>query len=258
MFKNWYIKFNRYILGKQFLRITKGYLKGYLWTAKRDYEYFLGNYENPQTLKKLISWCKKDAVFYDIGANVGYHAFVANLFITDGRIYSFEPMPANISLFNEHLKLNKERMPNHNISLLTFAISDQEKEVHFSNNEMATDGNTYISSSQVYMQVDKKLTVQCFSIDNLIEKAYEPPTILKIDVEGAELDVLKGAVNTLTIYKPNILLATHDCHLPGVKDECVSFLTNLGYILEHTGDHNKQLEGLDDFIAIHRDNLSSL
>ena len=235
-----------------------GYLKNYLWTTKRSYEYILGTYEDPKTQQRLISWCKKDAVFYDIGANVGYHAFIANLFITDGRVYSFEPIPANISLFNQHLALNKEEMPDHNISLLTFAISDKEKEVQFSNNETATDGNTYITSSQVYKQADKILTVQCFSIDSLLEKAYEPPTILKIDVEGAELDVLKGAVNTLTTYKPNILLATHDCHLPGIKEKCVSFLTNLGYVLEHTGDHNKQIAGLDDFIAVHRDNLSSL
>jgi FkbM family methyltransferase len=258
MFKNWYIKFNRYILGKQFLPIMKGHLKGYLWTTKRNYEYILGTYEDPQTLERLISWCKKDTVLYDIGANVGYHAFIANLFITDGRVYSFEPMPVNISLFNEHLTLNKKRMLDHNISLLTFAISDKEKEVQFSNNEVATDGNTYITSSQVYKQAGKMLRVQCFSIDNLLEKAYEPPTILKIDVEGAELDVLKGAVNTLATYKPNILLATHNCHLPGIKEECVSFLKNLGYVLEHTGNHNKQMQGLDDFIAIHHDNLSSL
>lgn len=258
MFKNWYIKFNRYILGKQFLPIMNGYLKGYQWTTQRDYGYILGTYENPKTLKYFIDWCKKDTVLYDIGANVGYHAFIANLFVTDGRIYSFEPIPANISLFNKHLKLNKEKMPDHNISLLTFAIADKEKEVQFSNNEKATDGNTYIASSQVYKQADEILTVQCFSIDNLIEKDYEPPTILKIDVEGSELDVLKGAINALTTYKPNILLATHDSHLPGIKEKCISFLENLGYVLEHAGKHNKQAEGLDDFIAIHRDNLSSL
>ncbi len=256
-FKNWYIKFCRYILGKPFLPVMAGYLKGYLWTTRRSYNYIIGDYEDPDTIEQLAKWCKKDTVFYDVGANVGYHALVVNSFITEGKIYSFEPVPSNIALFKAHMALNNDKMKQNNIELLTFAIADTEKEVQFSNSAIHTDGNTYIASSEVYQQAEDVLTVQCFSIDNLLEKGYEPPTILKIDVEGAEYDVLIGAINTINRYRPNIVLATHDFHLPGVKDKCVAFLEEANYQLKHTGRYNKYKNGLDDFIAIHRDNVSS-
>ena len=51
------------------------------------------------------------------------------------------------------------------------------------------------------------------------------------------------------------LLFDNDCHLPGVKDKCLQLLQQLGYRLQHTGSHNKQLAGLDDYIAVHESRL---
>lgn len=227
-----------------------GWLKGYWWTTQRSYEYILGNYEELATVDRFIKWCKSDAVFYDLGGNIGYHALLANRFITTGTIYSFEPVPQNLHLFKKHIALNNDRIKKNNITILPFAIANEEKQVQFSNVDQS-DGNTYITLSPVYKEAAGTITVQCYSIDGLLAQGYAVPTIIKIDVEGAELDVLKGAINTLTMYKPNILLATHDCHLPGVKDACVDFLTAMGYVLQHTGYHNKYMAGLDDFIAEH-------
>ena len=53
-------------------------------------------------------------------------------------------------------------------------------------------------------------------LDGLLKLQYNKPDVIKIDVEGGA-DVLKGAMDTLRTYKPNLLLATHDCHLPSVK-----------------------------------------
>jgi uncharacterized membrane-anchored protein len=91
------------------------------------------------------------------------------------------------------------------------------------------------------------------SIDSLVKSGFRPPHVIKIDVEGAELDVLKGAAETLRTYKPHILLATHDGHLPGVKDACIALLASMGYTLQHTGFFNKHVAGHDDYIAIHKD-----
>ena len=48
-----------------------GPLKGYLWSTASSYDYILGEYEDPATLKLFMSWLKPDSVFYDVGANVG-------------------------------------------------------------------------------------------------------------------------------------------------------------------------------------------
>ena len=99
-----------------------------------------------------------------------------------------------------------------------------------------------------------QLLVQCHSVDGLVKKGYPAPDVIKIDVEGAEYDVLKGARETLVSKKPKILLATHDYHLPGVQQQCKDFLKNLGYSLTVVPGHNKIYAGLDDYIAIHPDN----
>ena len=228
-----------------------GPLKGYQWTTGSSYEYLLGNYENPLAIDSFCLWVKPGSVFYDLGANIGFYAFLANRFISTGKIYSFEPSPISRKIFEQHLAINKKLMLHNNISILPFAISDREQEISFSNNEQRRDGNTYISGSTAYTEAKSIIIVKCFSIDELIEQGYEIPDIIKVDVEGAEFDVLKGAVNTLKKYKPDILLATHECHLPGVKDSCINFLMKLGYTLKYTGTHNMQVQGLADYIAIH-------
>ena len=232
-----------------------GPLKGYLWSTACSYEYILGNYEDPKTMNAFLSWLKPGSVFYDLGANAGYFSLLANRVITEGKIYSFEPSPAARQLLEMHLELNSAKITTDTISLLPFAISDTEKQIEFSDSHIPKEGNTYIKGSPIFSGTENRITVQCYSVDGLQEQGFEKPDVMKIDVEGAEYDVLQGAVNTLQRYKPGILLATHDCHLPGVQEKCVQLLKQLGYIVKHTGNYNKQMDGLDDYIAIHQERL---
>lgn len=255
IFKRWIIKICRYIFRFKYLPVMSGPLKGYLWSISSSYDYILGEYEDPSTMKQFLSWLKPDSVFYDIGSNIGFHALTANLIIGSGQIYAFEPMPAIREIFENHIRLNSKHIISNNINLSPMAISNTAGEVEFSNNIVHRDGNTYIKESYVFSGTDNKIRVQCQSVDGLLKQGYLAPDIIKIDVEGAEYDVLLGAKNTLQQYQPYILLATHDCHLNGVQEKCVSFLKQLGYHLQHTGNYHKYADGLDDYIAIHKSKL---
>ena len=251
----WLIKICRYIFRQKFLTIMAGPLKGYLWSTSSSYDYILGQYEDPETMKFFLAWLKPDSVYYDIGSNIGFHALTANRVISTGKIYAFEPMPAVRAIFEKHISLNNKLIISNSIKIFPIAISNKEQQVEFSNDIAHRDGNTYIEESYIFSGTEKKITVQCQSIDGLMQQGYDKPDIIKIDVEGAEYDVLTGAKNTLQLYRPNILLATHDCHLPGVQEKCVHFLEQLGYRLQHTGKHNKYMDGLDDYIAVHKSKL---
>lgn len=243
------------MLGQKFMPVMSGPLKGFLWSTASSYDYILGEYEDPETLKMFLSWLKPGSVYYDIGSNVGFHALTANTIIKTGKIYAFEPMPAVRLAFDEHISLNRKLMDGNSIILSPMAISDSEKKVEFSNDIMHRDGNTYIKESYVFEGTKNKIEVECQSVDGLISQGYDKPDIIKIDVEGAEYDVLVGSKNTLLQCKPNILLATHNCHFPGVQEKCVHFLTGLGYRVSHTGMYHKYTDGLDDYIAIHKSKL---
>lgn len=234
------------------MHVFSGPLKGYLWHTASNYDYLTGEYENEEVHELFFSWLKAGSVFYDVGGHVGYYAFLAAQRITNGFIYSFEPVPSNIEIFNKHLQLNKSKLPGERIALYPYAISDREKDVVISNDPLAKEGNTYISTSPRFINTPSSIKVKGTSIDAMIIQGCKPPDVIKIDVEGAEYDVLNGARDTINTYRPKILLATHDWHLPGVKDKCILLLQSWGYELKHTGFFNKHVAGHDDYIATHK------
>lgn len=237
---------------QKYLRVMAGPLKGFLWSTSGSYDYILGQYEDPATLETFLSWLKPASVYYDIGSNIGFHALTANQVIKTGTIYAFEPMPFVRDIFEKHISLNSKLITSNNIKLLPFAVSKNEGHIEFSNDTEHREGNTYIKESYVFAGTKNKIQVACRSIDGLIAAGYQKPDIIKIDVEGAEYDVLLGAKNTLQQCQPYILLATHDCHLPGVQEKCIQFLESLGYHLQHTGRYHVYIDGLDNYIAIHK------
>lgn len=253
--KRLWIKFARYGLRRKFISTMGRPLHGYQWTTTRAYEYLLGTYESPEVIESFLSWFGPDSVFFDVGANVGYFSFLASTRITRGKIVAFEPMAANLRLFEEHLRLNRHRAGVSKITLVPCAIADCEKTVEFTNDPQFTGSNTYVDSQFLASNLER-VTVKCCSIDDLVAAGQPAPTVLKIDVEGAEFDVLRGAAKTIRTHRPHILLATHEAHLPGVEKECKEFLERLGYTLKHTGTFNQCVDGLADYFAVHPANAA--
>ena len=237
------------------MKVMEGPLKGYLWSTSSNYDHILGCYENPVIVKECCGWFRPTTVFYDLGANIGFYTILANRFITKGKIYAFEPIPFVCGLLQKHLELNRHLINPDTIRIMPFAVSDKEKEVSFSDNKEQAEGNTYILSSPFLKAGIKTIRVKCYSIDELVHQGYDIPDIIKIDVEGAEYDVLMGAAATISQYKPRIILATHDCHLPGVDEDCRRFLFGMGYILTDMGKYNIHFGGLANYMAVHRSSI---
>ncbi|MCI5058336.1 MAG: FkbM family methyltransferase [Flavobacteriales bacterium] len=208
------------------LNILSGPLKGKKWYFKKDSsnQYILGIYE-----QELIEFSlglmrkQKNPVVYDIGAHHGYFSLLCSAF-DQSTVYAFEPLPSNFDVLQKNLKANHIEG-----QLLNIAISDKPGSVEFSLSPNSF-ANTYKSESSMIRNGHETIKVQTDSIDNLVfQGQLKPPTYLKVDVEGAELDLLKGAHKTLTVHDPIIQLSTHDCHVPGITDLCLLELEKLGY-----------------------------
>ncbi len=243
------VKYNRYLLGKKYMRIFAGVLKGYWWSTSVNYDYLTGTYEDPAVIDKFCSWMKPGTVFYDLGAHVGYYSILAAQTLTTGEVHSFEPVPANRELFMNHLRLNASLFNSDCIHLHALAVTAGDTEVEFTT-DTGTEGNTYIKNSARFAAARSRMVMPAISVDQFVRAGNKAPAIMKIDVEGAELEVLKGALETIKDYRPFIMLATHDCHVPGIKDQCLQLLHSLDYVTRHTGYFNKGKAGLDDYIAI--------
>jgi FkbM family methyltransferase len=198
--------------------ILQGYLRGKKWIVNPSlHSFWLGSYEIDKS-KIVIEEVQSGDVFYDIGANVGYYSLLASYLVGDsGYVYGFEPFPAVARYAIQHLQINGRG----NARIQQIAIAAQDGTAAFKVG--VTDGMGKLDDSG-------ELTVQTVKLDTLLQdSAYRPPTVMKIDVEGAEYDVLRGGEATLRRYHPLIFLATHN---DPVHARCVEFLTGLGYQLE--------------------------
>jgi FkbM family methyltransferase len=133
----------------------------------------------------------------DVGANDGGFALLINKILPDAFIYSFEPIN---SCF---IELQKNTSSIKNIKYFNYALGDKEEEKIFYQNEF--------SPSSSFLQVQQKhveafpFTANTKSINVLVEKLdnlnssinFNKKVLLKIDVQGFELNVLKGAQNVL-------------------------------------------------------------
>lgn len=216
------------LLGSNSLNFTirTGVNQGYSWKfySNSNNEFVLGTWE--QTMQDIfLRFIKQGDSVYDLGAHQGFLAMLASRLINgEGKVYAFEPLPSNFNRMEENIQRNAIK----NCVLYNVAVSDSSKLVKFSSSQEDVS-NTYIKSSPAF-QSKSFVEVKAVSLDELLEKnELTPPDFIKIDVEGAELDVLKGAAKILKVHSPILYLETHNVHNPGIDQACINFLTSLNY-----------------------------
>lgn len=155
--------------------------------------------------KEFFKKFKSGCVFVDIGTNIGYYSLVASCLVgRSGRVISFEPNPSTLNV----LKRNIELSSSSNIELFEFALSDSKGEVQIFCPINETHGFSSMKN-QGWEKVNT-FTVLTEQLDVLIPKDINRIDFLKIDVEGAELQVFKGARETIMKFRPTILLELNE------------------------------------------------
>ena len=217
------------------LPILTGPLRGSKWIVSSSVRScVLGTYEKDK-LAQVVSLLPRGGVFYDIGAQAGYHTVLAakraGLL---GAVYAFEPLPRNQSYLRKNLELNGIR----NTTMVPAAVSDRNGELHFDPGPGFMAG--HISESA------EGIRVSAVSLDHWAEtEQARPPDLMKIDVEGAEHAVLLGARQLILRDHPAILIDTHDFlggpH-DGLHEACVAKLREYGYT-HIDSDHSGRFAG---------------
>lgn len=160
-------------------------------------------------------------VFYDIGANVGFFALLAAHFagFQTGHVYAFEPTPDNAGEIRRNVALNG--LPN--VTVIDKAVSSA-----------AGSGRLQVVDDQSWSKLietgehpftEQIIDIELVAIDDLVAAgAIRPPSVVKIDVEGAELAVLEGMRTTLSEHLPAVICELHDTHI-----EFAAFMRAAGY-----------------------------
>jgi FkbM family methyltransferase len=227
-----------------FFKIKKGPIKGLkLEIATSNNDFLSGEYEDTM-IQEISAVINGDFSFIDMGANIGFMSICFSRFCK--AVYAIEPIPE----INKSLKKNIEVNNLSNVFTFQYAISNFNGEIEFSNSPKI-HGNTYIQDSYLFKKINDKIRVKTITIDTFVlENKIKSPLILKIDVEGAEYDVLLGSEKTIDSLRPVIILATHDCHVEGVKDKCIKFLEAKNYTIQQTKDLKTTNDEIEDFICL--------
>ncbi len=182
-------------------------------------------------LRKLI---RPGMTFLDVGANIGeVSLFAAKRVGKDGRVIAFEPIASICQSFRGNISANGFA----NVTLLEMGAADFVGEASiFVQPERFADGShhrglgtMYPSSSRNHL-VD---TIRVTTIDTVVaELGLSRIDIIKMDVEGAELAALRGAVGTIARFKPIIAMEIGEetCRSAGyAPGDALTLLASIGY-----------------------------
>ena len=139
---------------------------------------------------KQISYAK---TLIDVGSNKGQFSLMARKFFPNIMIHSFEPQI-------EILNLQKKVLGTNNINYYNFALGREKKELELyitKRKDSSSVLRPILSNNNNYI-INEKKKISVKKLDELLDfKSIEKPSIIKLDVQGYELEVLKGSENTL-------------------------------------------------------------
>jgi FkbM family methyltransferase len=181
----------------------------------------------------MIDCVREDDVFLDIGSSVGLISILAALKASKGKVVSIEPDPENFVCLNINYGLNNIT---DNIAL-QLAVGYEKSSM-----ELYSRGSNDLSPSLRKVNgINETINIQVESVDDLIKSGTIPfPTIIKIDIEGAEMMALQGMKELLNSEsKPRIIfIEIHPNFLESFntsESEVKDFLANLDYkIIDYT------------------------
>jgi FkbM family methyltransferase len=162
----------------------------------REKYYWAGKHDVP-VQDALVSILHPGSVFWDVGAHVGFFSILAARAVSPGgQVHAFEPMPHNRHRLERAVQLNRAE----SVVVHEFAMSDRNApaELH---GHSASAMWTLVAERGEFPGVD----VACRTIDSLASDLGDPDAI-KIDVEGAELDVLRGGLATIERSHPTLVV----------------------------------------------------
>jgi len=186
---------------------------------------FTDDFKEEETiLEAFVAELRTADLVWDVGANLGIYSCLALQIVTEGEVHAFEPEPTTAEQCARHLELNGS-----NGNVHQFALHDTSETIHLhirgqTGHSMMSDGDT------------TTVTAEALPGDIALCRYDLPaPNVLKIDVEGMEMAVLKGMVQIFDTSPPRVIFVEiHPNRLESIgysDTDVINFLIDRGYTL---------------------------
>lgn len=171
----------------------------------------------PHVRNWLAEQLRPGHVFFDVGAHHGWMSMWALPLVgQEGAVHSFEPSPANLAILEWHKNTNRFA----DWTIVPRAVSDEDAEsgrlyLIDSGDSPMNSLTAGVPGTPLMKGRDiSTIPIQTVTLDTYCAEAGARPDLLKVDVEGAELLVLQGAIKLLSESHPTLILAVHPYWLP--------------------------------------------
>lgn len=209
-----------------------------------EMEYASGQYEAP-VQRELLSNLRPGSVFYDVGAHIGIVSmFAAQLVGAEGAVFAFEADPENARRIEEHILRNGFNQ----IQLIPNAVWSSAGRLRFERASGQSSRNQGAVSTGSNPSTGSTVEVEAIALDDYAEIS-RPPTLIKVDVEGAEGEVLRGAERIFAAFRPVLICEVHHKR---AEEEVTRWLKEKKYAftwLENTDRFPRQLLARSELTA---------
>ena len=155
-------------------------------------------YHYEEDLKaEIMQHLTPDGVFFDIGANIGLISLFVHKFYPEVSIHCFEPADSTHTCLSHSLEANKIT----NIKLHKKGVGDRNGIAKFFIDPKSNGG-----SSLVVEHAGEPVEIELVTLDSYIESTNQIPTLIKVDVEGAEEFVIKGGTLSIKKFRPIMII----------------------------------------------------
>jgi FkbM family methyltransferase len=203
--------------------VLKGFRMRVDWQLHRSFAY--GSWE-PEVVQSIQDHVHSGMRVLDIGAQSGFYSLLLSRLVGPaGMVFAFEPLPANFRVLEENLRLNGIQ----NVMIRQEAVSDFSGNISF---EFPREEVSLIAGPLLESDNLGAFQVPAISLDDFVRQTGQPIQFIKMDVEGAETAVLRGAVQTLKAFRPAMVVELHHDHPQDGLHPAITLLEQLGYQIE--------------------------
>lgn len=196
--------------GRVWSRIPAGPARGF-WLRVEPYleDRYVTGCPEPGVQEEILRHLRPGGCFYDVGAHIGFYSLLAARLVgEEGRVVAFEPDPTNVAVLQENLTRNNLS----EVEVIPAAVWNHSGHVTFQRSaaespEVSSRRGGVVGSNRE-APGSGRIEVEAVSLDEFA-RDHRLPTMIKIDVEGAEVQALQGARNLIAQTRPILLVEVH-------------------------------------------------
>ena len=202
-------------------------LKANLANPEHQYLYFYGTHDERHVVTKLLKIIQPGDICWDIGANIGFYTCLLASRVKDaGTVVAFEPALRTCGYLRENVSLNRFE----NVTVVNKGLGDTVEQRHLYYSEARLAEGTASLKYADERAASERVTLD--TIDNLTRE-LPVPDFIKIDVEGYQLEVLRGGEHCLKTHAPLLMAELKDVGETNhaMFGEIENYVADLGYQL---------------------------